>query len=531
MPYRYIWNTGDTTSAIFNLTAGLYSVTIIDQNDCELELKTIEIEDLRQDFEVSLVRSQNAICNNQNNGQIIVRVNQSTGPYAFNWSPPIGLRNRSIPIDTLVQLMPGKYQVTVTNGSGCVAASQVIEIFNPPILQASLDIDPIKCKGDSSGVVHILTTGGVPPYQYNWSDGAASVAARNNLSAGQYRVTLTDFNTCEMLLGPFEVSEPNEGIKVLLDTLNGGLMHDKCSSCKGSIQVLVDGGQGNYQYMWNDNIQDQDRQNLCVGFYSLTVNDIAGCTRSIGPLQILALSDPPGFDEIRITDVACKGDSTGIIMSSVSGGTAPYTIFWNNTLVGDTLLNLPAGLYIATISDAAQCMGNFAVRVNEPDTALKVMSIVMEPSWNQNNGSITLQINGGVPHYQVVWSPSAGGQTGANIQNLAAGIYSATITDEAGCVILFTKDITSSTEWLIPTHGWTLAPNPAKHFINIKEVSPSANFTSQPFQIMDALGHIVLKGYLPDSGTVDLADIATGQYLIRVHTPAGVWFGKFVKAE
>jgi hypothetical protein len=531
MPYRYIWNTGDTTSAIFNLNAGQYSVTIIDQKGCILELKTIEIEDLRQDFEVSLVRSQNAICNNQNNGQIIVRVNQSSGPYAFNWSPPIGLRNRSIPIDTLLQLMPGSYQVTVTNGSGCVAASQVIEIFNPPILQASLDIEPIKCKGDSNGIVQILTNGGVPPYRYIWSDGGASVAARNNLPAGQYWVTMTDFNTCQMLLGPLEVTEPTEGIRVLLDTLNGGLMHDKCSSCKGSIQVLVDGGQGSYQYVWNDNNQDQDRQNLCAGMYSLTVNDMAGCTRSLGPLQILAFNDPPGFEEIRITDVACKGDSTGIIMSSVSGGTAPYDIFWSNNLVGDTLVNLPAGLYIATISDAAQCFGNFAVRVNEPDTALKVTSIVMEPTWNQNNGSITLQIIGGTPQYQVAWSPNTGGQTGTTIQNLAVGVYSATITDEAGCVILFTKDITSGTEWLIPSKDWTLTPNPAKHFVKVQGVSPSANFASKPYQIIDALSHIVLTGHLPSNGTVDLSDIATGQYLIRVQAPEGVWIGKFVKVE
>ncbi len=528
-PYRYAWSSSDTSSAIFNLAPGQYDVTIIDHQSCILELKTIEIADLREDFDVTVVRTQNAVCNNENNGQIIVRVNQSTGPYAFNWSQPIGLRQRNIPVDTLSDLMPGSYQVTVTNGSGCVASSPVIEVFNPPILQVSANLEPVRCKGTATGKIEMQVLGGVPPYNYTWSDQGANSATRTQLPAGSYRLTLTDFNACQMQLGPYEITEPATGIRVMLDTINGGLTDDKCSTCKGSIQIYVDGGQGGYRYLWNDNITEQDRTNLCAGVYSLTVTDQSNCTKQSGLFEVKALSDPPGFEAVRIVDVACKGDSTGAIYTSVAGGTAPYQVFWTSNQTGDTLTNLPAGLYLATIIDAAQCTGYFGVLVKEPDTALSIEGTVVRPSWNQQNGSITLNIYGGNPGYQVKWSANAGGQTGPAIQQLAAGVYSATITDAGGCTATYTVDITSSTIDLSP-ETYQLAPNPVSTLLRVFSVSPSANITPVQYQIMDALGRVVVTGKLSDmSLEIPVHHLADGHYQLLILSDHGRWLGRFVK--
>ena len=511
--YKYLWTTGDTTSAIYFLPSGQYGVTITDLNGCTLELKTIELLDLRQDFAVTVDKTQNLICHNQQNGQIVVHVNPTAGPYAFNWSQPVGLRMRNVPNDTAQNLMAGSYRVTVTNGDGCVAISPDLVIFNPPQLEVNQSVNNILCKGDSSGQVEMIVNGGVPPYQFLWSDMGPSVPVRADLPAGAYSVIVKDFNQCQMLIGPFEIQEPTVGIQVALDSLNGGLMHDNCSNCSGRIQIKVDGGQPGYSYKWNDNATDQDRMNLCAGNYAITVTDLSGCKSSLGPLTILALNDAPGLDTVRITDIPCKGDSTGIIRTSTSGGTPPYTLYWSNNMIGDTLTNIPAGLYITTITDINQCTSTFGVIVNEPDSALSVSHIYTSPSWGATNGNILLTISGGTPGYHVTWSANAHGQEGVQISSLSAGVYIATITDDEGCSFTYMIDITSSNEDLASPFGDVrIAPNPVDAQFEVMLLSP----TSIPvrYQIMDGTGRIVQEDKF--SMTIQVDRLSKGFYVLAL---------------
>jgi large repetitive protein len=533
-PYRYLWNTNDTIPALYQRDAGLYSVTITDQNGCVLELKTIEIEDLRQDFQVSLVRAQNATCRNQQNGQIVVSVNNSTGPYAFNWGQPIGLHMRTIPNDSLMSLAPGTYQVTVTNGTGCVAVSAPIEIFNPPLLQVAQTLTNVDCRGNATGRIEIAIQGGVPPYQFIWSDGGPDTTIRTGLFAGMYQVSVSDFNQCEMVIGPFEIQEPTNGIQISIDSVNGGIGQDNCASCKGRIMLNIAGGQSNYNYLWNDGNTEQDRMNLCAGAYTLTVSDLSGCTRVWGPTQIVALSNPPGFSSIRIENVACKGDSTGIIKTVVEGGTAPYQVFWENNQIGDTIYNVGAGLYRTTITDAAQCTSTFGVLVVEPDSNITVSHVYQSPSWGVGNGRIDLQILGGVQPYTINWSPNAFGQMGANITNLDAGVYTAYISDFVGCDTIYQIDITSGvfdTPRIVPSIE--IYPNPVPDWLKVRfNMPPSANFSPAHYSIATITGARVQAGQCqnqPDL-SISVVDLSAGYYLFSVTSEDGeVVLGRFVK--
>jgi hypothetical protein len=134
-------------------------------------------------------------------------------------------------------------------------------------------------------------------------------------------------------------------------------------------------------------------------------------------------------------NLLCNGNSTGSIDLTVTGGTGPYTYSWNTTPAQTTedLSSLLAGSYTATITDANDCTTTASVVITEP-TVLSA-SIVNQSDvtcFGGNNGSVNINPSGGVGPYVI--SPSQ--------NNLTAGAYTFTVTDDNGCQYLVNTIIT-----------------------------------------------------------------------------------------
>jgi len=121
----------------------------------------------------------------------------------------------------------------------------------------------------------------------------------------------------------------------------------------------------------------------------------------------------------------------------VYGGTPSYTIQWSNGGTTDTISNLCAGIYYVTITDANGCQLIDTTELTQPDTLTGVFTAVEPTCYDECNGSISININGGTPAYSYVWD---NGSTTQSQSNICAGNYSVTITDANGCQI--TKDTT-----------------------------------------------------------------------------------------
>jgi hypothetical protein len=99
------------------------------------------------------------------------------------------------------------------------------------------------------------------------------------------------------------------------------------------------GGTSPYSYEWFDNSftsfsTNDTAFNLSAGSYYLEVTDANGCD-TFSTVQVIApqtaLSGSP-----QVYGVACKGDSTGMIVGDATGSWAPYKYYWIDNL-GDTL--------------------------------------------------------------------------------------------------------------------------------------------------------------------------------------------------
>ena len=139
-----------------------------------------------------------------------------------------------------------------------------------------------------------------------------------------------------------------------------------------------------------------------------------------------------------ITDVKCKDGNDGSINVSVTGG-SELTFNWSNGENTEDISGLSTGTYTLTVTDNNSCTAVYSAMVNEPEALSISENISHNICFGEANGSIELTVSGGTGNYTYAWS---NGGTSALIQNLVAGNYDLTLTDDNSCLITASYTIT-----------------------------------------------------------------------------------------
>ena len=146
------------------------------------------------------------------------------------------------------------------------------------------------------------------------------------------------------------------------------------------------------------------------------------------------------------TNVACFGGTTGSATALAAGGATPYQYSWNTSPVQNSAsaTGLGAGTYTATVTDANGCNATSApVTLTQPVAALGATTAQSNvTSFGLLNGSAVVIPSGGTSPYSYSWNTNPV-QTTSALGGLAAGTYSCTITDAAGCTLIKNFVITS----------------------------------------------------------------------------------------
>ena len=171
---------------------------------------------------------------------------------------------------------------------------------------------------------------------------------------------------------------------------------------------------------------------LSAGNYTLAVADANGC--ALSELEDLLVDQPISALDFTIqkTDNLCYRANNGTIRVSPTGGTAPYTIRWNNLSQSFSLQNLAPGTYTATITDAKGCTISVSSTIAEAPV-YDLEEVVTDIScFGRKDGYIQLNIIGGKAPIKIQW---AHGPQEPTLNNLETGIYNVVITDAGGCKI------------------------------------------------------------------------------------------------
>jgi gliding motility-associated-like protein len=434
-PYQGVNWAGIAGYTATGLAPGFYIADFTDFNGCSATLQyqggssvlqyTATINSLPCGYTLSS-SATNQICGNVNDGTATVTVTGGVAPINITWS-------NGGSGATITGLAPGSYTYNYTDGNSQNFTGTVT--VNPAIpVLLSLTTVGISCAGINDGqALASVTSGGITPYSYTWSGGQPNNPLANNLPPGNISVTVTDGANCTASATDVITGLPSLSLGVLT-------FYDSCYySGKGRAVADISGGTPPYNYQWSNFVTDSANLNLVEGNYDLTVTDSKNC--SVSAAGVVSGAPQLTYNDTLI-HVLCKGQSTGTIALLVNGGTTPYNYTWNpSTASGGVAQNLPAGIYQFTVTDAYNCTFIGADTLLEPDSLLVASTTSTNVTCNgANDGSITINVSGGVMPYSFLNNPVPSGNS--TIVGLAANTYSGNLTDSNGCIVALTETIT-----------------------------------------------------------------------------------------
>jgi hypothetical protein len=415
-PFTYVWSTGDSTATITGLAAGNYTVVVRDATGAEQEL-TATISQPQQIVLSGIVT--NATCNGNANGAIDITVTGGQGSYTYTW-------NNGTITEDLSMLKAGSYSLTVKDSAGCTA-QKTFTVANATLLSVTVKPTAPTCN-QSNGAIDITVTGGVSPYQYEWSTGATSEDLQN-VPAGLYKVKVTDSLGCYTELS-YNLRD-NNTLRLTAQVTQTSCIDD----ASGTINLTVTGGTSPYTFTWSNGLTTEDLQALIAGLYKVTVTDANGCSTT---LQVV-VSKKTFQVQSQVTNPRCYGDSTGSIVLTPSGGSAPYTYQWSNGETGNSVSGLPGGAYQVTVRDSTGCVKTLTYVISNPSAIVASASVSNGQCNAEGSFAIDLTASGGKPPYTFDWS---NGGTTEDLDSLQSGTYTVLITDANGCSI--TRDVVVS---------------------------------------------------------------------------------------
>lgn len=493
-PYTYQWSTGGSTAVIGALAPGTYTVTVTD-SDGATASATITVTSAPVVGVTTY--SQNQICDIQPDGTATAVPYGGVPPYTFLWSTGSSLAS-------LTGLAAGTYTVTVTDAVGCTAvgSSNVSVFVNEGLWIGNTTVN-VTCFGANNGMATAMPMSGTPPYTYLWSNGGNTMKI-NNLTPGNYTVTVTDANGCFGSL-LFTITQPADL------TATTGATPAVCTN-NGTATVTPAGGTPPYSILWANGQSTFTINNLAPGTYTATITDANNCTEgvtvtvtgsgsgltingtaqvpagcNIGGSATLFVSNGSGnytylWDNGQVTPVAtnlsvgnhtvtvidqttsCTGVGTvniplatpiittiivttnatcstgGAAVASASGGVAPYTYLWSNGQVGANTINLMSGTYTVSVTDASGCMSTNSATITQTQGPSVTAQVTTQATCT-TGGTATATATGGQPAYTYLWS---NGATTPTATNLAPGIRTVTVTDANGCAASASVTITQS---------------------------------------------------------------------------------------
>ncbi|MEL6863859.1 MAG: gliding motility-associated C-terminal domain-containing protein, partial [Bacteroidota bacterium] len=444
-PYRYtiVGTTMSNTNGFFvNLAAGDYVLEVVDQVNCPARVPFTIPADQIIDSDPIVVQAIN--CNGTADGQVSVSLNNGTAPYRFDWS-----NGNSDSIN--INLGPATYFVTITDQNGCLAFDSV-SIEEPAELVLDGNAIAVTCAGSNDGVASVNVSGGSMPYTYQWDAAAGnqSTVSASNLAGGTYSVLVTDANNCsasQMVMVP-------ENTPINLQVDSSGIT---CFGANdGAATVFPTGGAGNYTYQWDDPMGQTAATAgmLSSGSYTVIVTDEDNCSASI---SVNVIEPNALIVDLDTSNILCAGAADGQIALLVNGGTFPYSYEWEDdaNIADSSRINLAAGSYAITVTDAERCAVELEISLSEPDALELEFETTAISCSGEELGTATAEVSGGIGPYTYQWDTSAMDQTTALADSLLPGVYYLTITDANSCELVDSAIVGAG---LIPNVNFDVRP-------------------------------------------------------------------------
>ena len=388
----------------------------------------IIIDPQASDMVVDRIEVSDVLCFGDNTGELEAFVSGGSGDYTYLWNDANAANQQKA-----VLLPTGVFTVEVRDAiEGCVVRDSAM-ISQPDSLIVNLNPTDVLCRGDATGSIEALVSGGSGPYSYSWTSGDIDSIAIN-LFAGTYSTIVTDANNCTATSESI-INEPADALVVSIQQTDQGCF----GAADNELTGIASGGTGtNYLFSWSNGASTATISNLDSIEFTLTVTDEGGCARTITQKAQDLL--PIDFNFLH-TKPTCPGIDDGQIgVDNIVGGAGmiptDYIVSWSTSETGSVIRNLAGDqTYSATVTDQRGCSSEGAFALENPTAITFDLQVDSTSCFEASDGSAFVsnpQGPGVGRTYSFQWSDPSG-STNASINNLVAGDYIVTVSDDLGC--------------------------------------------------------------------------------------------------
>jgi hypothetical protein len=309
------------------------------------------------------------------------------------------------------------------------------------------------------------------------------------------------------------------------------------SICPGT-EATLSAQTPNVSYSWGTG---QTTQNIQVtpnhsAQYSLTVVSPEGCIDK-DTVLINVLAAP--MAQIKLDEaIKCNGGGNGGLSVLKTGGSPPYTQVWSNGVTTPQNHHLFAGSYSVIVSDTSGCRDTAVYSLTQPPVfKIAGETIVNTPS-GLFDGSIVLDVEGGVLPYIFVWSENGNilpDQHQSKLTSVGVGDYAVTITDSLGCVISGGSYhigiiATGEPDWYPYI---SVFPNPTSGMLLLRLQLPESSDLN--LQLYNELGQLMVSRHYASIQSnlleIEMADYPAGLYFLNLNLGHGNYNWKISRAK
>ncbi len=450
--------------------------------------------------------------------------------------------------------VPGHYQVCLSifdslnncSSSFCDSITVTGTVFCT--MTASTYNQPASCGTCADGIVSCYNSGGTGPFHYLWSPGGATVNYVTGLLPGVYTVTITDANNCTAtatanvdtcsLHASFTWSQPSNNVVNFVSTSTG---------INNFSSYFWDFGDGSYAYTTTPT---HTYSNAGTYGVCLTVTDSSNtqtCSSTICDTVIVTGVNCNGLSiSSTATNATCNTCADGIIHTTTTGGTTPYTYHWTPNITNQSQASgLLPGYYTCCVTDGMGCTACTSAYVDSTTFnngcsatfQLYPDSMTAHLYWAVNNAWGVQPL-----HYTWSWGDASPNDTTPYPvhQYAQAGTYviCLTITDAIGCSNTYcqtdslqrTNNAMVTVNVRIPwalgvpekqsINNWSIYPNPVSNSMNINYNLSGA--TDVVINLYDMLGNKVqqIANSRQSAGqhslVFDATSVPQGVYLMQI---------------
>lgn len=461
----YLWNTGANTASITvsPTTTTTYTVTVDDGSGCPASDNVTVTVNTTPNTNAG---SGGTFCSDTYTFNAVASAGTGTwtytGPGTASFSN-VNSANSNVTVNTW-----GTYTFTWTeNNNGCIDSDDVTVTFNYTPTSAFTVAPASLCIGDAATVTYTGTGSAAAVYNWNWDGGTANpgtgqgphTISWNN--SGSYDITLSVSESgCTSTITTIPVSvNPNPTSTFTVNQ----------PDCYGDDAILTYTGNatGAGTFTWNfaggnatpgSGIGPQYVNWLMTGNYSVTLSVTEnGCSSGVTTMQV---NHPPLLTSSVIgTDIICNGQLDGAADLTAAGGTPPLTYLWSNNYNGEDMVDVAAGNYTVTVTDANGCTSTSFIIITEP-SAIAVVASPDKFICSGQTVNLSASASGGTGSYTYYWNGNPAGAS-INVGPSVQTTYYVYVIDANGCqsntdqVVVFvspsvTLDLYTNTDHICP---------------------------------------------------------------------------------